>query len=296
MRRKKLEWSLVCLCLLACLSGTARAADQEYRQPDARELVALVRAAAELVRQKGEAAFAELNQAGGRWYQDDRYVFVDTCQGVEVVNPAFPEFVGKDILNLRDAHGKTMVRDALDLACGPRGGQGWVFYQWPRPGAVEPSWKSSYVVGVRAPSGQGYVVGSGAYGLGMEHQFLVQKVDQACELIRQKGEAAFPELRRTDGQFVFRDTYVFVDSAEGVELVNPAFPGLEGRNLLRLTNLEGKPLVREYIDLVKAKGSGWVSYYWPKPGERAPSLKHTFVKGVEHGGKLYIVGCGGYPE
>jgi signal transduction histidine kinase len=39
------------------------------------------------------------------------------------------------------------------------------------------------------------------------------------------------------------DTYVFVESTDGVELVNAAQPSLEGRNLMDLRDLKGKALV-----------------------------------------------------
>jgi signal transduction histidine kinase len=43
-------------------------------------------------------------------------------------------------------------------------------------------------------------------------------------------------------------------------------------------------------------GSGWVSYYWYKPGRNEPAYKNTFVKKVQSGGNTYIVGSGFYTE
>ena len=93
---------------------------------------------------------------------------------------------------------------------------------------------------------------------------------------------------------MFKDTYVFVDSAQGVEVVNPAFKNLEGKNLIRLTDATGLPVVKQYLDAVKKKKHAWVSYYWPKPGAKKASIKHTFVKSVKLKTQLYIVGSGIY--
>jgi signal transduction histidine kinase len=113
-------------------------------------------------------------------------------------------------------------------------------------------------------------------------------------LIEQKGPAAFAQIRDKISPFLFMDTYVFVDSPDGVEVVNGAFPSIEGRNLMDYKDSTGKYLVREYINLALAKGAGWVEYLWPKPGQKDPSKKQTYVRKVIYGDKIFIVGSGAY--
>lgn len=285
-----------CLAFLLCLAAVQAIAKMpEYKYQATKDLVALVDAAAQLVAQKGDKAFVQLRQKDSRWFKGDSYVFVTAPNGVEVVNPAFPDLVGKNLYELKDAFGKPYVKQFIARAMDPKGpGWTWVHYLWHKPGKQPLHWKSSYIKRVKAPDGKVYLVGSGIYEMKMERYFVEEKVRQAAALIQAKGEAAFPELRRRDGQFVFNNTYVFVENMQGVELVNPVFPGLEGRNILRLTNEEGRQVTKEIIEMVRKKGSGWIGYYWPKPGETKPSLKHTFVMGVKHGGKEYVVGCGAY--
>jgi hypothetical protein len=62
-----------------------------------------------------------------------------------------------------------------------------------------------------------------------------------------KGSRAFEELRNKKGSFYFMDTYVFVDTPEGVELVNPAQPYLEGKNIAELKNAGDVTIVKDYI-------------------------------------------------
>ena len=33
-------------------------------------------------------------------------------------------------------------------------GKGWIHYQWPKQGQIQPSWKSTYVMRVKSPSGK----------------------------------------------------------------------------------------------------------------------------------------------
>jgi signal transduction histidine kinase len=45
-------------------------------------------------------------------------------------------------------------------------------------------------------------------------------------------------------------------------------------------------------EVAKTKGAGWVDYMWPKPGEKTPSLKVSYVKLVKVDGEDIVVGCG----
>jgi signal transduction histidine kinase len=92
------------------------------------------------------------------------------------------------------------------------------------------------------------------------------------------------------------DTYVFVDNPEGIELVNPAQPSLEGKNLINVKDVHGKLLVKEYIDAALKNEDGWTDYYWYRPGESTPAHKYTYVRKVKSGADTYIVGAGFYVE
>lgn len=90
------------------------------------------------------------------------------------------------------------------------------------------------------------------------------------------------------------DTYVFVDDLDGTELVNPAQPSLEGKNLLDLKDLRGKSVVRDQINIAMKKGSGWHEYYWYPPGNNTSALKQAYIRKVQFDGQTYIVGSGLY--
>ena len=78
-------------------------------------------------------------------------------------------------------------------------------------------------------------------------------------------------------------------------MVNPAFPGLEGRNIWDIKDVKGNYLVQELIKQALEKEKGWVSYYWPKPdAPQKPVKKSSFVKKVIVDGEVMIVGAGIY--
>ena len=268
--------------------------EEIYAHPETRAVVELVDAAAKAVETRGEDAFPDFRVQGSPWFQGDLYVFIWDLEGNRFVYPPDPENERRNVLHLEDAGGKPI---GLMFVKAAREGGGWVHYQWNRPHDLEPIWKSTYIVGVTAPSGIRYLVGSGAYAGQMERAFLVQEVEAAAALLEREGRAAFDRIRDRKDRFFFHDTYVFVTSATGLELVNPAFPALEGRNLWDAKDIEGKYLVRDYVTGALEQGSVWTSYLWPRPGmPEQPVRKTTYAKKVVVDGEPLIVGAGIYAE
>jgi signal transduction histidine kinase len=184
-----------------------------------------------------------------------------------------------------------MFLDAVNTSQG----EGWVHYMYTEPGDIFPTWKSSFLKKVTFPSGNKYLIGCGIYNMDMDKTFIEDVVNRAADLVAASGKEAFGQLRDKTGLFVFMDTYVFVNSVEGVERVNPAQPSLEGKNLINEKDLNGKYFVRDYIDAAIKNEGAWVDYYWYRPGENTQARKYTFVRKVKFGTETYIVGAGFYP-
>jgi len=258
------------------------------------ELIALVKDATELVRTKGEAAFSDFRISGSRWRQEETYIFVLDPQGNTLVHPD-PAMEGKNEMELKDINGKPIIRGLIGAATTfPNKPEGWYHYQWPVPGGLLPRWKSSYVRLVTAPSGQSYIVSSGIYNDRMERSFVVDAVTDAIGQIEKNGRAAFQLFHDPTGPFIAKDAYIFVFDTNGVDLVNPGFPNLEGRNLMDLKDTQGKQLIREMFKVVETSGSGWVDYMWPKPGESVSTQKSAYVSKAKMGDQWVLVGCGVY--
>jgi signal transduction histidine kinase len=265
-----------------------------YEYAETRGLVALVNEATQRIEADGEAAFPDLRVPGSRWRRGEAYVFVLDPDGTMLVHPD-PALEGRSALDLRDVNGRPIVRGLIDAAtASPGKPDGWYHYEWPAPGGLLPRWKSSYVRVAAAPTGRRLVVGSGMYDDRMERAFVVDMVDAAVARIESLGETAYPLLRDRTGPFMAKDAYVFVVEPDGVEVVNPAFPNLEGRNLLDVKDTEGKPLVREMLDVIRTRGSGWVEYMWPQPGESVSTRKSAYVRRADRGGRQLLVGAGVY--
>ena len=121
-------------------------------------------------------------------------------------------------------------------------------------------------------------------------------VDKAATLIESKGKAAFGDLRKKDSEWFRGDTYLFVYDLKSNVLFNAAFPAREGSNTTGQKDAKGKLFHDEFIHMVETKGSGWVDYMFPKPGQTEPSQKWAYVKAVKVEGVPGLVGSGFYPE
>ena len=52
----------------------------------------------------------------------------------------------------------------------------------------------------------------------------------------------------------------------------------------------------EMIRTAETRGSGWVDYSFPKPGQTQPSKKWTYVKRIQVDGVPALIASGFYPE
>ena len=120
-------------------------------------------------------------------------------------------------------------------------------------------------------------------------------VNKAAALVDTKGKAALSEFRERGSEWWSGDIYVFAYSPEGIVILNPAFPAREGRAYHGELDKKGKAFHDELLKTAQTKGSGWVDYWLPKPGQAEPSQKWSYVKAVKAEG-VALVGAGFFPE
>jgi signal transduction histidine kinase len=288
----KAWFSLLAGVLILQGSYESNAQDRKYKYHETTNLVSLVDDAAALVSKKGMQSFNDLMTDGTRWRTGDTYLFVTSLKGDIYVHEN-KSLIGKNLYDLKDVHGKSIIQWFIKKALSQQE-CGWTHYEWVRPGDSIPSWKTTYVKLAKAPSGTFYVIGSGLYDMRMEKEFAIEAVNDATSLIRTWGKDAFPALRDSSSEFIYKDTYVFVIDTLCNTLVNPGAPWLEGKNQKNMQDAAGKYLFQEMVRVTLDIGQGWVDYLWPKPGTTKPVQKFTFVKRVIVGDEVYIAGTGVY--
>ena len=287
---------IVCILTNVAYAGSGKV---KFEYKETKDLVKFVNNAAELINLYGEVAFDEFRRKDGPWYKDNKYIFVDDMTGVEVVNPAFPNLEGKNIIDLQDKWGKFIVKDYIRevYKYGKNKPNGWFHYLWPRPDNGKLAWKTTYVARAVSPIGTKteYVVGSGIYDMKMEKAFMADAVDDAVKVIQTKGKDKGLEMIKSKSEeFFYKNTYVFVTDEKGKELANTVFPFLpvQPKDLWAIQDMERNYVFREFVKIAKNEKSGWLVSVWT-PEEKdlnIPVFRNTYIRGIRVNDELLIVG------
>ncbi|HWS15143.1 MAG TPA: cache domain-containing protein [Candidatus Methylomirabilis sp.] len=112
----------------------------------------------------------------------------------------------------------------------------------------------------------------------------VAKCKEAVQLINDKGlDAALAVINSKDGGFAWGDSYLFVVDFQGKQVASGFFPNYNGMNIIDMKNKDGRMVIREFIDIAKTKGEGWLEYMWPKPEEMSkPPDQRIYSKKASH--------------
>jgi cytochrome c len=160
MKKRTLTNFLISCGAMCVIVSVAFSADAPQSK-EAKRIVALVDKAATLIESKGKGAFPEFKKKGSEWLTEETYIFIADMNGTILMHPANPELETKNLLDLKDANGKTFMREFVETAKNK--GSGWVDYMWPKPGAKSPSKKSSYIKRAKMTNGEMALVGAGIY-------------------------------------------------------------------------------------------------------------------------------------
>lgn len=252
----------------------------------AREARLMLDQAVKLLEEKPPAtAFAAFNNPKGSYVKGDLYVFVVGRDGIMHAHGGAPEgLVGMQVLDLRDASGKALIREMLEVA--PAKGNREVQYVWLNRVSNRVEDKTAFVRQVGD-----YVVGVGFYvprsSVEQARDFLARAV---AEVGRSGAPAAFAAFNDRRGAFVKEDLYVFaVGLDDGKFYAMGATPGLVGADVRDLRDAAGKPIIQEMIKLA-GEGGGDYEYVWRNPANNKVEKKHSIVRKVDH----YLIGVGHY--
>ena len=122
-------------------------------------------------------------------------------------------------------------------------------------------------------------------------------VENGVVMAKEKGmEPTLKAIGDPNGPFVKGDLYLFAGSLDKVTATAHPFAAdkLVGPDLTNLKDSKGSQFFIKFKEIAEKPGSGWVEYWWPKPGEKEPSLKKTFIMRVP--GQDAYIAAGYYPK
>jgi len=89
-----------------------------------------------------DIALAEFTNPKGPFVQDEMYIFVLNHEGTMLAHGVNEKYAGKNFINLKDADGKSFIREIVDTANVK--GSGFVDYKWYNPLTKDIKPKSAY--------------------------------------------------------------------------------------------------------------------------------------------------------
>jgi hypothetical protein len=96
-----------------------------------------------------------------------------------------------------------------------------------------------------------------------EAQAMVKK---GVAFIKKEGkDKGYAEITNKKGPFIDRDLYLVVYGLDGVVRAHGANEKMVAQNLMDLKDVDGKPFVKERVELARSKGTFWQEYKFTNP-------------------------------
>lgn len=199
------------------------------------------------------------------------YYFMGMMQGVEMLYPVAPQFEGKNLLDLRDAKGRYVIRDEIQLL--GKQPEGFVFDHWRKPDSSDQMIHPKLTFIKRFEPFDAYI-GTGEYLDDFER-------DLQEELLERIARIRFG-----------KEGYVFVNTYDGTPLITDGKRVTRPRNLWELTDPGGVKVIQEERKACEKPEGDFIYYTWNKLSQAIPSPKTSFIKGYPKW--RWMVGAGVY--
>ncbi len=118
-----------------------------------------------------------------------------------------------------------------------------------------------------------------SYGESMTPTLVKAKAQAAAALLKAEGPAALAKIKDENGEFRYAggQGYVWVHNLDGLMVMHPIKPALDGKQLLDKRDANGVYLFVAMNEVAEDNGEGWVPYSWPKPGSSESTPKVSYV-------------------
>ncbi|MBL8351033.1 MAG: cache domain-containing protein [Burkholderiaceae bacterium] len=114
-------------------------------------------------------------------------------------------------------------------------------------------------------------------------------VKKGVAFIKSNGrDKGYAEISNKQGQFIDRDLYLVVYGLDGTVRAHGANEKMIGKNLIELTDVDGKPFVKERVELAQSKGTFWQDYKFTNPVSKKIEPKQMYCEKLDDS-----VVCGG---
>ena len=268
-----------------------------YKYRDTRELVRFVHDAYLILEKDGMKSLDYFRKNRKRFNASGHYLYIYDMNGTNIYHAGMKELEGKNLKDVTDINGKKITELIVEALQDTNNPHAWVHYSWWEPGKFYPVPKSSCHFKIKTPEGKEIFVGGGISYPHEEQEFARIVVDDAAQLMREKGKKALTEIADPESKYNFREVRVFVFTSDGNQLISPAVnSSFSQSNLLECVDEVGhKPFVTalktlEHLDNV------WSVFMAKSKYQRALIKKSLYIhKTVMDGEEVYAAAVTDFP-
>ncbi|TPQ35335.1 histidine kinase [Bradyrhizobium guangdongense] len=126
-------------------------------------------------------------------------------------------------------------------------------------------------------------VGTAMAGDNASKDDAVAMVKKAVGFIKDQGiDKAYPEISSKSGSFHDRDLYVVVYQLDGVVLAHGSNMKFVGKNMIDAQDVDGKPFVKERVELASKHASFWQDYKFVNPVSKKVEPKEMYCEKLDN--------------
>jgi cytochrome c len=117
-------------------------------------------------------------------------------------------------------------------------------------------------------------------------------IEKGLTYIKANGkEKAMTAFMDPKGGFIDGEFYIFATAFDGTCLAH-INTKMVNTNQIEMVDADGKVIMKEFLDVAKTQGKGWVNYRYSNPATKKIQEKTSYVANVE--GLDMLIGCGFY--
>jgi cytochrome c len=94
-------------------------------------------------------------------------------------------------------------------------------------------------------------------------------------------DSVYKEVNSKNPKWVDRDLYLVVYGLDGTVRAHGANTKLVGENLIDMLDIDGKPYVKERVDMAKSKGTFWQDYKFTNPTTKKIEPKSMYCERLD---------------
>ena len=269
-----------------------------YQYRDTKNLVKFVYDASLILKKEGMKSLAYFRNNRTLFDTPDYYLYIYDMKGTNIYHAGMPNLEGKNLLDVTDKNGKKIVRLVLAALEDRNNPHAWIHYSWWEPGKFYPVPKSSCHFKVQTPEGKKLFVGGGINYPHEEQEFIRIIVDDAVQLIEDKGIESFADISNPTSKYNYRDVRVFAFRPDGEMLISPAINSTFSQtNLLECTDEAGHKPFANALKELESQDCAWKVFMAKSRYQRRLIKKCLYIrKTMIQGNEIYVAAITDLPE